>query len=470
MTLSTSDIEANTERTGNTSNHRYGVVAFYTLFLVGWSLYAFDTQSHLVTKVDRFFNRNSGDTTPGAGWDDVDVEGNPTILDDDNDLDLDPMNAPNLYDDSIDSSSGGFGVATRDKKLKSPTSSSWVTAEHLKLSSVSSRKYSTEPETEFCTRVSTHGFNKAPLRIFIYQKGGGEQLVNILIHYLQALTYDEIVIITNEERDSDDILSDYLYRDIVAKGIHFWQCSGNLVRKGNRWTEVIQQYQNFTDFVLPIDADEYLSISSPETAEMPQLIWNRPALLDALKALPPSGGKPYKTLDAKPIPVDCKNHPDADPVVPLFDKRHYSKYCAVPGISQGKLNCFTKNIFEGKEFVSVDNGNHHGPKEREKEFRTTCENDGVEAVYIPTNFVLAHYQVLQYSDWFLHLIKRVVDYKYMDCSNPQPSWPYYHVCNLYAKGQETNFSVHELTPLYEDLFCENLRVYYDISTMTSLSC
>lgn len=454
--------EGNMQKTEETPKSKYRVTAMYTAFLCVWTMYAFHSQSHIMTNVD-------GTVTTSLKLKGVDAERSRELVDDSldqanalqlDDDDLDPMSAPNLLDGTTN---------PVDETIDMVDDTSWMTAEHLKLSSVSSRKYSTEPNTEFCKRLSPQGVNKAPIRIFIYQKGGGEQLVNILIHYLQALTYDEIVVIANEERD-DDILSDYLYRDIVDKGIHFWQCSGSLTKKGPRWTEVMQQYQNYTEFLLPIDADEYLSIASPESAEVPHLIWNRPALQTALKALPPSGGKPYKTLDAKPVPVDCKNHPDADPVVPLFQKKHFSKFCAVPGISKGNLNCFAKNIFDSKEFESVDNGNHHGTKKKQKELRTKCENEGLESVYIPTNFVLVHYQVLQYSDWFLHLIKRVVDYKYMDCNDPNPSWPYFHVCNLYAKGLETNFSVNELTPLYEDLFCNNLRAYYQIDTMTPLSC
>ncbi len=343
-------------------------------------------------------------------------------------------------------------------------------AEHLKLSPISERKFELRPTTDGCKRLSQFGHNQAPIRIFIYQKKGGQQLVNILIHYLQALTYDEIVIIANEEDDGSDLLATTpLYDNIVSKGIHFWQCQGSLQEKGPRWKEVINQYQDKTDFLLPIDADEYLSIALPEdeTAK-PKLVWDRMSLLVNLKKLPPSGGKPYKTLDAKPLPVDCEGHPDG--IIPDFQKRHSARHCMIPGISKGQLGCFNKNIFAGKDFTTLDNGNHHGPKEKTVEWRLICETKSLEEVYIPSNFVLIHYQVLDFSDWLIHMLKRVVDYKYeLDCDKPNPNWPPFHVCNAHKTAKAANFSVHEMSKIYDSMFC-GMRSTYDTTSITTLSC
>ncbi len=343
-------------------------------------------------------------------------------------------------------------------------------AEHLSLSSVSSRQFTTDSDTtEGCKRLSPFGLNHAPLRIFIYQKNGGEQLVNILIHYLQALTYDEVVIIANEEDDGTDLLAtNPFYEKVVGKGIHFWQCSGTLQYKGQRWTEVISQYKDKTDFVLPIDADEFLAIELNGDTTSASLAWDRPSLLSALKDLPPSGGKPYKTLDAKPIPVDCEGHPDR--IIPDVEGRHSPRHCNVPGITKGKFGCFAKNIFAGEDFTTVDNGNHHGPKEKTREWRMRCENEGLEAAYIPSNFVLIHYQVLDFNDWLIHMLKRVVDYKYeLDCDKPNPNWPPFHVCNAHAKSKAANFSVNEMTKIYNQMFC-TMRSSYDTSGITALAC
>ncbi len=346
-----------------------------------------------------------------------------------------------------------------------------VVAEHLSLSSISSRKYTTHSDTtEGCKRLSPFGLNHAPLRIFIYQKKGGEQLVNLLIHYLQALTYDEVVIIANEEDDGTDLLAtNSLYEKLVGKGIHFWQCGGTLQYKGKRWTEVVLQYKDKTDFVLPIDVDEYLAVELNGDTTSPSLAWDRPSLLSALKDLPPSGGKPYKTLDAKPVPVDCEGHPDSE-VIPDIGGRYSPRHCNIPGITKGKIGCFAKNIFAGEDFTSVDNGNHHGPKEKTQEWRMRCENEGLEAVYMPSNLVLIHYQVLDFSDWLIHMLKRVVDYKYEgDCDIPNPNWPPYHVCNIHARSKAANFSVNEMTKIYNGMFC-TMRSSYDTSGITALTC
>jgi hypothetical protein len=61
-------------------------------------------------------------------------------------------------------------------------------------------------KTESCVRLSTQDMGLAKFRIVVYQKQGGQQLVGLLVHYLQTLTYDEIVVIANEE--GDNILED----------------------------------------------------------------------------------------------------------------------------------------------------------------------------------------------------------------------------------------------------------------------
>mmetsp|Transcript_15407 Transcript_15407/g.17611 ORF Transcript_15407/g.17611 Transcript_15407/m.17611 type:complete len:422 (+) Transcript_15407:119-1384(+) len=343
-------------------------------------------------------------------------------------------------------------------------------AEHLKLSPISGRKFDLPPTTDACKRLSPFGMGNAPIRIFIYQKKGGQQLVNILIHYLQALTYDEIVIIANEDDDGGDLLeSNAFYQNIVSKGIHFWQCAGSLQEKGKNWQQVINQYQDKTEFLLPIDVDEYLAIALPEEdTTKPTLVFDRISLLVNLKKLPSSGGKWYKTLDAKPLPVDCEDHPDG--IIPDFQKRYSPHHCNIPGITKGKMGCFNKNIIAGKDFTTLDNGNHHGPKEKTVEWRTNCETNGVESTYIPSNFVLIHYQVLDFSDWLIHMLKRVVDYKYeMDCDKPESNWPLFHVCNAHKTAKAANFSVHEMTKIYDSWFCV-MRSYYDTTGITTLSC
>ncbi len=357
---------------------------------------------------------------------------------------------------------------------------------HLGLSNISSRQHNTTlSETQGCKKLSPFGYNEAKLRIFIYQKQEGNNLANALTHYLQALTYDEVVIIANEEDDGTGLLaSNPLYEKMVSSGIHFWQCTGTLQDKGKRWTEVMTQYKDKTDFLLPIDVDEYLAIEVPPapsesesksdvetdaTTKPPSLVWDRPSLLSSLKALPPSNGKPYKTLDAKPVPTDCEGRKGA--MIPEFDNKFSPRHCDIPSISQGNMGCFAKNIFAGKDFTSVDNGNHHGPKDKTSEWRLICETKSLEDVYIPSNFVLVHYQVLDFSDWLIHMLKRAVDYKYeLDCDKPNPNWPPFHVCNLHAKSKEANFSVHEMKNIYNHWVCSNRPGHYDINGIKTLSC
>ncbi len=340
-------------------------------------------------------------------------------------------------------------------------------ADHLSLSSISSREFRTEPRTENCIRLSSHGLNRAPFRVFIYQKKGGEQLVNILVHYLQVLTYDEIVIIANEDEDGD--LSDnFLYRDIISKGMHLWQCSGTMHVKGERWTEVIRQYQNKTDFVQPVDVDEYLTILSPETKS---LIWDRPSLITTLNNLPPaSRDKPYKTANSKPVPLDCEAH-NSNSIIDLG--KHKARHCLITGVTKAETACFSKVFFKGEFFHETDVGNHIGAYGRTQKQRVLkCRAEGVENTFIPTNFVLVHYQVLDFNDWFIHFIRRTVDDKRVQCEKvPEKGWLSFHPCTLIAEAFKTNFSIYHMKKVYKREVCErNSRSYYNTSSITTLTC
>merc|ERR1719296_176286 len=78
--------------------------------------------------------------------------------------------------------------------------------------------YDVQDKTSGCVRLSTQAAGHAKYRIVVYQKQGGQQLVDILVHYLQALTYDEIIVIANED---GDVLEDTpMYKEFMLKGIH----------------------------------------------------------------------------------------------------------------------------------------------------------------------------------------------------------------------------------------------------------
>eukprot|EP00978_Attheya_sp_CCMP212_P028538 scaffold98809_cov31-Attheya_sp.AAC.1 len=333
---------------------------------------------------------------------------------------------------------------------------------HAHLSIVPRRNNIAASRTENCVRLSSHGFDDAQFRIVIYQKQGGQQLLDLLVHYLQALTYDEIVLVANED---GDILEDtLLLKEIISKGVHVWQCIGTHLDKGDRWTQVIKQYQNATDFIQPVDVDEYLAILSPKNTS---IIWTRQSLLTTLENLPPSNGNPYKTHDSKPVPLDC--NPNEIGNQPNLLK-HQAQHCSIAGFTKPTMGCNNKIFFRGKDFQKTDTGNHFGLPECFE----TCIKKGVEASFQPTNFVLLHYQTLNFQDWLVHALRIAHDENFnrLDLLDSEPcpdgSEPW-QACPLFREFLALNFSLYDIRSRYHEMVC-HLRADLDARGVTTLSC
>jgi len=77
-----------------------------------------------------------------------------------------------------------------------------------------SAAFEAEEKTENCVRLSTQAMDHAKFRIVVYQKQGGQQLIDLIVHYLQALTYDEIVVLANE--DGDILKTTPMYKELIS--------------------------------------------------------------------------------------------------------------------------------------------------------------------------------------------------------------------------------------------------------------
>ncbi len=305
--------------------------------------------------------------------------------------------------------------------------------------------YDVEDKTSGCVRLSTQAAGHAKYRIVVYQKQGGQQLVDILVHYLQALTYDEIVVIANED---GDVLEDTpMYKEFMLKGIHLWQCLGTRNDKGVLWTQVIEQYKEASDFIQPTDVDEYLALVSP--TDDTSLVWDRPSLHSALDELPVSNGKPYKTLDSKPVPLDCIESPGDNGFQHL---KHQARHCNIAGFSEAKGGCYNKNFYRSEHFKEVDIGNHYGVVDSIKK----CEKEGIEAAFEPTKFVLVHYQTLDFQDWLVHALRMATDAEFNklvldEC--PEGHNKPWHSCAIFKQFLDVKFDLYKMRELYKNKMC-----------------
>jgi hypothetical protein len=136
--------------------------------------------------------------------------------------------------------------------------------------------------------LSNHTRRDALVRVIVYQKDALFQLENLLVHYLQAVRYDEIVIVDN---DGVDAKTKAIAEKYVNKGVHLWRCAGTMFEKGELWTQVINVYKDDSQFLFPVDVDKLMAIrvgvepGELFTSNQNPLVWNRKALENELSKL-----------------------------------------------------------------------------------------------------------------------------------------------------------------------------------------
>jgi hypothetical protein len=148
--------------------------------------------------------------------------------------------------------------------------------------------------------------------------------------------------------------------------------------------------------------DEYLALISPTDSK--SLVWDRSSLHSALDKLPVSNGKPYKTIDSKPVPLDCNKNIGNE----FKHLKHQGRHCNLAGFSKPVWGCYNKIFYRSEDFKETDIGNHFGQVESLRK----CEKEGVEAAFQPTNFVMLHNQSMDFQDWLVHALRMATDAKF----------------------------------------------------------
>jgi hypothetical protein len=350
----------------------------------------------------------------------------------------------NGKDDDADNDMIHYNATTHQHEIISSSSSYSILPLHEQATQVGNSKFG-------CTRQTNHARRHALMRAIIFQKDGQMQLYNLLSHYVQALRYDEIVIINHNGQD------DFTLRIIdkyAQLGVHVWNCNGTTeevmkreaLAKGQMWSDVISMYKSDSDFLLPLDVDEHLilrmgaKVGDPFDAGSSYISWNRDDLTMALSKLPKSD-KIYKTVVGMFTPIDC----GVMEAQIMIEKNMAS-------------HCFAKVFFRGTDFIATDGGNHHGyPR---GELYRKCERDGVEQTYEMTNFILVHHQVTSFSDWLIHALRKVaekgVNDRMVNCTQFRRGL--LDKCLLWQSFDAVNFSAWELRKLYKKEVCSEFNI------------
>mmetsp|Transcript_14590 Transcript_14590/g.25285 ORF Transcript_14590/g.25285 Transcript_14590/m.25285 type:complete len:423 (-) Transcript_14590:72-1340(-) len=325
--------------------------------------------------------------------------------------------------------------------------------------------YTTEPYTtpSMCSLVTNATHHHAKMRFVVFQRDAGDDLYNLITYYTQVVPLDSLVVIDHQgvEKATQEILSYY-----GNLGMHVWRCEGAFKNKAKMWSHVTSVYSQSSDFVFPIDADEYLAILANATEQAFVLKWDQPAFLEAVERNlgKVSEGKYFKSINGRVIPGECSlESVSYQQQNPSFLAPACTASQVVIDIRENKeAFCWEKVFSTGKDFIGTDKGNHHGG-EGSLNYRACLEHQKNPATkpnpYLLSNFVLLHMQDLTYNAWIAHFLRGASssgfnkfgdEFEKMKGCPPQAGS---HYCRKWVQMIGKNFSYWEMKKVFHNEKC-----------------
>ena len=332
-------------------------------------------------------------------------------------------------------------------------------------------------------RNETLSMPHARARIIVFQRDGGQRLHELLLHYAHVV--DDIVVLDHYSAPQTHRVL-WKWQQRQTPRVHVWKCKGPFDIKHKLWTQTIRQYANQTDFVIPIDVDEYLSVSLPQ--EHHRLVWNRQAFydtLDRIEVLAKEQGKPIKMQGAQPIPLDCTEYAHwlstSLPSLQHSDKMQ-ADWCQTRHVFRphpGQTGCGSKTLFWGPDFYRTDTGNHMGATLRYPNMGRMykiCQQEGFSAAYTFSDLVLIHVQSFTFADWLVHGLRGAadsganqhLDFRKLEC---KPGMKSQHYCEKWKQFAAEGFSPYKLREIYLASQCpKTAHGLQSIENVTAPSC
>ena len=350
-----------------------------------------------------------------------------------------------------------------------------------------------------CTLETQHNNNHthhpwSALRIIIFQRDTGRQLVHQLEYYLSVLQPHDLVVIQHHLKEgtaADDPYTEGLLQHYGQRGVHVWRCTGPWKQKRRMWSHVTKLYAPTSNFVVPLDVDEYLvtttTFKSSTRTSFPSpfsVAWNRLDLSKALSQLR-NRGVPYKLRQYYAVPLDCgiasddKNDEVARPQQStVLPKQHTpmntnpssssSSSCHVqvypdPDTSRRRA-CFWKTFARGRDFLHTDQGNHFGGTHQSASLDTMhqgCLREGrLDFWDIASSLALIHWTPTSFHEWLVHTLRGAGDYGYnnytafengqLNCTAVKNG---NHYCREWQALAERRFDVWQMKDLYFESHC-----------------
>ena len=347
-------------------------------------------------------------------------------------------------------------------------------------------------------------------RFILFQSNGAHQLLNFMTYYTQVIDIQHMVIINHQTLPSNaDPRTNLLLQEYKSRGSDVWDCVGSFEYKSEMWSWVTRRYTHVSDFVFPLDIDEYIAVLTPSTSSISTstpnttstdasqiLSWNKEHLSKALHKLQDTG-KPFKMERGDIYPVDCNifqwegesSRSDTmdqsnssiqiqnSNLLNHYERSAVEKLKYVARKKHDRANCMDKVFFRGKDFNFTDTGNHHGQthiqefsvainkctalldsgdngdsssEKREKYVQDTDQD---------SNLFMVHMQFITFEEWLMHALRGASDRGFNRfsnlemCTKGMRSWEY---CESWEMLMHTNFDPRIMQRMYREKVCAKL--------------
>jgi len=309
-------------------------------------------------------------------------------------------------------------------------------------------------------------------RFVIFQRDLGHKLQDLIAHYHSAVPFDSLVII--DHNGSDKVTASLLH-EYSKLGAHIWRCMGSFDQKAVMWSRVAKYYANSSDFIFPLDGDEYMTILQQSNAGEPfSLRWTSQVLQSELSHLE-DNGLSFKTIRSNPFPIDCELKGDKIPIT--TSSNHYQHNVVSRSSSQCRLKytvsdighyCYNKVFYRGHDFTGVTHGNHNppnqvGPACRQKyKFNKDLEDSfpikSSDGMYNLSNFTVIHMQSIEFSDFILHRLRGASDRDFNKISKTKksacnPNGFSGHYCDGWLELLDVSFDFYKMKDIYKNTKC-----------------
>ena len=292
--------------------------------------------------------------------------------------------------------------------------------------------------------------------IVVFQSNSGSQLKRFVEHHSAVLGYRSIVIIDHQVIGRyEDKITNHLLRNFGASGSDIWRCVGSFDNKQMIWTQVIEQYTNTSDFVFPLDVDEYLTVqtqgaSLDRVSRHEALVWNIDDLSRALVKLEDTG-MPYKTEGALIVPTDCGA---VDEMLLQLDASAPPRRYAFRNRNRN-VTRQDKVFMRGRDFREADIGNHHGWTHKFPGHKFP------QGVFDPpkqkSDIILVHAQQNNFEEWLLHGLRgaavrgfNLFDKGKRECEGRSVNW-----CKFWRDAVEASkLDPWAMKKIYTESICE----------------